>query len=265
MKEYGIKLGTILFTMVEPHKGHEVEYNRWYERDHYYAGVMIAPFTLAGSRWVATREEKALRAPTGKTVMSPDADTGTYLAVYSIEDGHHDEWNRWSVDQVHVLHATGRMFPERDHVHTLLYNYEWCTQRDENGVSPELAFDHRFPGMVVVAGRVAEGSTLVEAEAWLRETYLPTVVKEGSPVALVLHLSPIPLLEDAPGDVVRVDAGSDRFIQLWFTDAPATEVWSDVLGGVPEALDASGVITSQWISPFRPTIIGTDTYTDQLW
>src|SRR3954464_11531926 len=40
--EYPIKLGTLLFTMVEPHKGHELEYNRWYEHDHFYAGCMIA-------------------------------------------------------------------------------------------------------------------------------------------------------------------------------------------------------------------------------
>ena len=31
-RDYVIKLGTILFTMVEPTKGHEVEYNGWYER-----------------------------------------------------------------------------------------------------------------------------------------------------------------------------------------------------------------------------------------
>ena len=29
----------MLFTMVDPEQGHEVEYNRWYERDHFYAGL----------------------------------------------------------------------------------------------------------------------------------------------------------------------------------------------------------------------------------
>ncbi|MEY2643042.1 MAG: hypothetical protein RLZZ368_1689, partial [Actinomycetota bacterium] len=41
MKTYPIELGTLLFTMVEPHKGYEVEYNRWYERDHFYGGVLV--------------------------------------------------------------------------------------------------------------------------------------------------------------------------------------------------------------------------------
>jgi hypothetical protein len=29
MDDYPIKLGTLLFTMVEPERGREVEYNRW--------------------------------------------------------------------------------------------------------------------------------------------------------------------------------------------------------------------------------------------
>ena len=35
--------------MVEPHRGHEVAYNRWYERDHFYAGCMIGAWTIAGA------------------------------------------------------------------------------------------------------------------------------------------------------------------------------------------------------------------------
>ena len=49
-----IKLGSMLFTLVEPHRGHEVAYNRWYERDHFYAGCMIGPYQFAGKRFVAT-------------------------------------------------------------------------------------------------------------------------------------------------------------------------------------------------------------------
>ena len=49
-----IKLGSMLFTLVEPHRGHEVAYNRWYERDHFYSGCMIGPYQFAGKRFVAT-------------------------------------------------------------------------------------------------------------------------------------------------------------------------------------------------------------------
>ena len=58
-----IRLGSMLFTLVEPHRGHEVEYNRWYERDHFYAGCMVGPWLYSGRRWVATRDLKALRFP----------------------------------------------------------------------------------------------------------------------------------------------------------------------------------------------------------
>ena len=45
-----IKLGTMLFTMVEPRKGHEVAYNRWYERDHFYGGCLAGPYLFSGKR-----------------------------------------------------------------------------------------------------------------------------------------------------------------------------------------------------------------------
>ena len=51
-----VKLGTILFTLVEPHRGQAVAYNRWYERDHFYAGCMVGPWCFAGRRFVATSE-----------------------------------------------------------------------------------------------------------------------------------------------------------------------------------------------------------------
>ena len=71
MEDYPIELGTLLFTMVEPEKGREVEYNRWYERDHQYAGEMIGPYTLAVGRFVATKDLKALRYPDTSPV-APD-------------------------------------------------------------------------------------------------------------------------------------------------------------------------------------------------
>ena len=37
--EGGIRIGSTLLTLVEPHRGQEVDYNRWYERDHFYAGA----------------------------------------------------------------------------------------------------------------------------------------------------------------------------------------------------------------------------------
>jgi len=76
VEDYPVKVGSMLLTLVDPHKGFEAAYNRWYERDHYIAGCLIGPYNFAGSRWVATRELKDLRwgtAPPGSASASAPA------------------------------------------------------------------------------------------------------------------------------------------------------------------------------------------------
>jgi hypothetical protein len=55
VNDYPIKVGSMLLTLVDPHPGFEHAYNRWYERDHFYAGCMIGPWLFAGRRWVRDR------------------------------------------------------------------------------------------------------------------------------------------------------------------------------------------------------------------
>src|SRR5579884_1685650 len=85
-----VKLGSMLFTLVDPHRGHEVAYNRWYERDHFYAGCMVGPWLFAGRRWVATRDLKDLRFPAEGSLIRP-IESGSYLAVYWHLDGHRED------------------------------------------------------------------------------------------------------------------------------------------------------------------------------
>ena len=70
-----VRLGSALFTLVEPHRGHEVAYNRWYERDHFYAGCMIGPWyrgrrrcAPASSRTCAWVGQPAVRRRPGRVV-----------------------------------------------------------------------------------------------------------------------------------------------------------------------------------------------------
>ena len=56
MHEPPVRVGMMLYTLVEPHPGRHRAYNRWYERDHFYSGVMTLPGSLSGQRWVATPE-----------------------------------------------------------------------------------------------------------------------------------------------------------------------------------------------------------------
>ena len=99
-------------------------YNRWYERDHFYAGCMIGPFLFAGSRWVATRALKDLRWPADDETVADPPDAGSYVAIYWVEHGHHaDHFDVWARHQVRELYAQGRGFAERKHTHTVLFDH----------------------------------------------------------------------------------------------------------------------------------------------
>jgi hypothetical protein len=245
--------------MVEPEKGHEVDYNRWYERDHLYSGVMIGPYSLAAGRFVSTKDLKALRYPADSPI-TPDLSVGSYLAIYFILARHHDEWWRWGRRQVKVLIDADRMFDKRTHIHTQLYNYLGSVSRDgDGGVPAELALDHRFPGLVVVIGR-ANGDR-EEALAKLRTDVVP-VMLAGSQAALCLTFAPFPMPPGQPSDVPASSDDDVRFLQLFFTDVPPDSAWQQTFAALDDAYgDVADVI---FASPFKHTVPGTDTYTDQL-
>jgi len=102
--------------------------------DHFYSGCMIGPYNFAGRRFVATAELKALRDP-DSSAITETPERGSYVTVYWVLDGHFSLWNEWVLRQVNALHAAGRMFEERDHVHTQLYKYCWSS-----GATPRRAY-----------------------------------------------------------------------------------------------------------------------------
>ncbi|CAN5834160.1 hypothetical protein BH24ACT3_BH24ACT3_02380 [soil metagenome] len=258
----GISLGSLLFTLVEPHRGHEVAYNRWYERDHFYAGCLVGPWLFAGRRWVATRELKDLRASTDPALFG-EADLGSYLALYWVQKGRHDEHFSWALDQVKWLHANDRMFTERDHIHTLLYKHRWTVGRDDDGVPAELALDHPFEGLVSVIVERAAGVSDDDLAGWF--TTEARGLMAGTPAALCIGAEPIPLPPGAPVTQPGLDGVERRSLQLWFLDEPPARTWGTVFAGHDAALEAAGVGRVRWAAPFVPTVPGTDTYTDQLW
>ena len=254
-RERPIRLGGALITMVEPRKGHEVAYNRWYERDHYYAGCMIGAWTIQGGRYVATRDLKALRYPADSPVC-PDPMSGSYVAIYWILAGKFGDWMKWGTEQVVWLHENGRMFTERDHIHTVMYRFR-TEYEQPDGVPVELALDHRSPYCVLVVGEPAEGVELDAVDAWFRtEASLPSVV--------AAEFTPVPLLGDAPSDVPRRDGGN-QFAQLWFVDGDLPALWAGSFATLGARMEAAGIGRALFVSPFRATVPGTDTYTDQLW
>ncbi len=256
------KLGSMLFTLVEPHRGHEVAYNRWYDRDHFYSGCMVGPYTFAGRRFVATAELKALRDPDPSVITGTPA-RGSYVSVYWILDGFHELWNRWALRQVNALHAAGRMFEERDHVHTLPYKYSWEFRRDPDGVPIEVALDHPYWGFVPVFIDRAEGTTNEALWDWLRTEHLPGLIP-GSDADLVAAFTPM-TVEIEGADVQHEPMSDSRTLLLWFLSTPPEVAWETVIVEHRRHLEESGLGRVVAALPFIPTIPGTDTYTDQLW
>ena len=251
--ERPVRLGGALVTLVDPHRGHEVAYNRWYERDHSLAGCMIGAWTIGMARFVATADLKALRYPADSPV-APDR-AGSYLALYWVLAGRFGEWMRWGSEQVAWLHEHGRMFDERDHVHTLMYKFR-TEYEAPDGVPVELALAHGSRHVVLVIGEPAAGRSLDEVDAWFRAQPMLGVV--GA------ELTAIPL----PGDAakgVRADSAENRFCQLWFVDDDLPATWDDTFAPLGDEFAAAGLGDLVLVAPFRATIPGTDTYTDQLW
>ena len=257
-----IRLGAMLFTLIEPHPEHVVAYNRWYERDHLYAGCTVGPYNFAAKRWVATRELKQLRH-LGDDTIADDPMVGSYLSLYWLLDGWVQEWNRWAFREFRWLHENGRMFPHRDHVHTLLYTHDRAHYRDDDPVPASLALDHPFAGLGVVIGTAADGDRDA-FDRWTTEALVPELQGEGSPVAMTLAFSGVPLQVEAK-DVAQDEGDSGRFLHLHLLDADPTTCWEDSVGRVPSLVADAGAGTVSWAGPFLPTVPGTDRYTDQLW
>ncbi|MCP1470310.1 hypothetical protein J3E64_001998 [Sphingobium sp. OAS761] len=245
-----IRLGSLLFTMVEPRPGHAVAYNRWYERDHFYSGCMIGEYTVSGGRYVATKAEKAKRFGSG----SMDLSKGSYLALYWILDEHHQDWDAWAVKQVNVLHSTGRMFKERDHIHTSFYNYDAEYNAPGSSMPIELALDRAYGGLAAFIIDLNPGKTGDDLVAFLKARDLPGDV--------ALSGSPLPLDPTSPKDVPVEE--KDRAVLVSFSIEDPKSVWEEKYVPLAKAIEDAGIGLIAIASPFIPTIPGTDSYTDQL-
>jgi len=266
MNDYPIKVGSALFTLVDPSKGHEVAYNRWYERDHFYAGCMIGPWLFAGKRWVATRELKDLRFPAGDTPVASPVDKGSYLATYWILEGKHGAHFKWAGEQVVELYKAQRGFMERQHAHTVLLEQPTSQYRDDDPVPVELALDHNYAGLAVVAVDPAEGVDPEEFDAYLADVAVPDLLKDSGVASMVSwrYVAMGEGTENAPMDLGMPAGPPARQLQMFFLDRHPQAEW-DRFRAYADAVAASGKGTVSFAAPFVPTIVGTDTYTDQLW
>ncbi len=260
-KDYPIRVGSMLYTQVDPEPGYEVEYNRWYERDHFYAGCMVGPWLFAGRRWVSTKDLKALRFPAETPFLSP-VTAGSYVAIYWILEDRYEDHREWATEQVNWLYANGRGFPNRVHRHTGMYGQQARWYRDDEYVPLELALDHeQYVGMVSMALQRADGVEDAAVDEWL-DANVPGFLA-GGPVASASKWAPLPILESAPAFVPRDPDADKRTMHLFFLEEDPRADW-ERFRQWGKQVDASGVATVVFAAPWIPTVVGTDTYTDQL-
>jgi hypothetical protein len=264
---YPVQVGSMLVTMVEPHKGYERAFNRWYERDHFYGGCLEGAQTLAGARFVATRELKDLRWPGDGTAVADPVDAGSYVAIYWVQAGKHDEWTAWSTPQVRWLYENGRGFPERTHVHTALYTMVGADYRDPDPVPVALALDRRYAGLVILWFDGLDGRAPEASLAELRRELLPQLL-EGGKIEIAATIAPILPPKDAPPANVPMKLGSGpggetRFCQLMFLDDHPGDTVARLKAYADKA-KAAGIAELKLAAPFIKTVVGTDRYVDEL-
>jgi len=233
-----VVIGTAIVAYIEPHAGQAREFNRWYERDHFYAATTAGPGAFAGARWVATRACKAVRPPAA--AWFGDAARGSFLTTVWLLDGAQLEWDEWVARQMQRLRAQDRMFPGRDHIHTAVYRY-CCEVRADDAPTAAVALDHGFAGVIAIA--VAPGAAA--AESCAREIAGPEL-----PVVVGLTPERVILSQAEPPPHALV---------LGFTAGDPLDAWHARIEPALARMPAVG-----FASPFLRTIPGTDSYVDEL-
>lgn len=259
-----VRLGQALFTMVDPTRGHEIDYNRWYERDHRYSGCMVGPGWFAGSRWVATKALKDLRFPDTGPVATRTED-GSYLAIYWVHEPEMEEAEAWARTQVGDLYAAGRGFAEREHVHTGQYLPDSTVSAQEGGVPLELAHDHKYGGLVVVMIEAADGVDRADAIRTIDAGPVKTLLGKGA-VDMVSswRAKAWPADHNVPMKMGNDGGTPERILQMCFLEDEPVQSWQQIIDYAAE-IENSGAGKVTFASPFIPTVIGTDKYTDELW
>jgi hypothetical protein len=257
-----IDLGHAMITMVEPTSDPERlrEYNRWYEHDHAYSGVMVGPWAFSYGRFAATRPLKDLRYPSPGTVAEP-VDNGSFIAFYWYLKDRVDEHFSWSFPQTQWLTEQGRMNGDRTHVSTSLYDFRGSVNRPGWPVPPEISLDHRYDGLVVTWIDRATDASLADLERWLLDEGLPPVAAEGTSVAQALVFSP----RDFPGVPGTGVGVGEKLLVAFFVQTDPREVWDASFAGLGDAVAKSGLGTVGLAAPFVPVVPGTHTHLDDLW
>jgi hypothetical protein len=261
---YDVQIGAALISMVEPHPGTELAYNRWYEDDHYYSGALFMPWMFSGGRFVATRDLQLLRYPEDSAIASP-VTAGCYLHLYWITRGRDQDHIRWSTSTNRRLRADDRIHLERTHVYTAFQDYLGCVRRSDEEPTDVHALDYGYPGVVMEVVDAHPGTSRDDLDAWLVSDYLPWVQRDPhSPVAQTTRFTPQPLPDDKMPDVDDVPGIERRITLVHFLREDPRIHWLTRFARHGARVDAGGLGRLEFCAPFVAVEHGTNTYVDEL-
>lgn len=258
------RLGGAWISLVEPHPGFELAYNRWYEDDHFYSGAMNGPWIFSGRRFVATSELRSGRAQTTASAISPRG-AGCYLSLYWEAAGHELDAERWAYNaMVEALLPAGRGFTERTHIYTAYQRYRFSVNRDQDPIRAETSLDHPFRGLVFEIIDSTEESHFAELLSWLEQEHLPRVML-GFPGKICICFEPVAFTQGSVADIAPpAENLGRRLCLLWFLDQDPRDCYPDafVQHHAELAVKATGHLA--FSGPFLPTVPGTDLYVPEL-
>ncbi len=262
---YDIGVGHALITLAEPHPGHELAYNRWYEDDHFLSGAMYAPFMFSGRKWVATRELQLMRLAdnTTATVLDPIT-TGCYLAVYWVTPDRIDEHLQFATGANGRMAEEGRKFADRSLVYSDFHDRAGTVYRDDSVPKDIFALNDPYPGLALQVVDAPTAEARDDLQRWLLEEHLPARVRQaGSPADLaILFQTNAPRI--AGQGIPDVSNGGRRLTLLWFLNVDPRQAWTPFFGEEAALVAASGKGRLSLAAPFIPCKMGTDLYVDQL-
>lgn len=256
-----IELGHALVAFIQPHAGHERAFHRWYERDHLYTLGASAPGTLAASLWLAPPELRARRIPSSPDGGNPIAgslDRGTHLSTFWIQRGMLDEQQAWVTERMERQREQGLLFAHRDHLYTQRYAVRACLRRDPDGVPPELALHHGYPGIVASWVEKRPGASLAELDAALCESTLPRQMA-GSPIELAVVLELLPKPESWPASIPEPEGLGERLLVLQLLAAPPADAFDATFGDLESCLSADAAGRLLLSAPFAANVPGGET------
>ncbi|HTL84729.1 MAG TPA: hypothetical protein VL856_06070 [Acidimicrobiia bacterium] len=211
-----IEIGTAIVSYIEPAPGYARAFNEWYERDHFPAAVLAGPGVFSGARFVATRACKQQRR--SDAVLFGDPARGSYLALAWVVPDKQAEWDAWVAREMETITAQGRLFPEREHVHTAVYEFSGATG------SIVTALVHGYAGVVVQADE--HDVKALDNECAIDLVLQRTIVSSANPPA---HRLRVDFCANDPLTVFDAHGLTAGFASAFVATIPGTDAYTEDL------------------------------------